>query len=80
VVADAASLSGGTGTGGIFGLDAADWGAALLVSGAFPGSAGVAGVAGAVVEAGSTGFAGAAGSSGVIESVADGDGVGAALS
>lgn len=77
MVADAASLSGGTGTGGIFGLDAADWGAALLVSGAFPGSAGVAG---AVVEAGSTGFAGAAGSSGVIESVADGDGVGAALS
>lgn len=75
MVADAASLSGGTGTGGIFGLDAADWGAALLVSGAFPGSAGVAGVG-----AGSTGFAGAAGSSGVIESVADGDGVGAALS
>jgi len=75
--ADAASLSDGTGTGGISGLDAADWGAALLVSGAFLGSAGVA-VAG--VGAGTTGFAGAAGSSGVIESVAAGDGVGAALS
>lgn len=77
MVADASSLSGGTGTGGISGLDAAGWGTALLVSGAFPGSAGVT-VAG--VGAGSTGFAGAAGSSGVIESVADGDGVGAALS
>ena len=77
MVADADSLSGGTGTGAISGVDAVDWGAALLVSGAFPGSAGVA-VAG--VGAGSTGFAGAASSSGVIESVADGDGVGAALS